>query len=194
MKLTHCCGVAEFITLAASFEKVTSVISIGKLNIEDVASDPAGLDTGVACVWSTPITRKKGIRRIQTWIEGKNAPSLTAASLEATFALFLFGTPVTATLPLELNSALDDFPFPAKSFHARSSCSFREVARDGVVSNWKIKEKCWRTLYTTLCSFAFRCIWGFRRRLGGGYQTLVLRFERGGCAGSFLRNISSLPC
>jgi len=57
-----------------------------------------------------------GARRLdnlQTRIECKNALSLTVASLKAAFILFLFETPVTATLLLELNSALDDSPSPA---------------------------------------------------------------------------------
>ena len=43
----------------------------------------------------------------------KNIPSLTVASLDAFSTLFLFETvmPITATLPLELDSAFKDFPF-----------------------------------------------------------------------------------
>jgi len=114
---------------------------------------------------------EKGIfRRKQTWIEHKNSPSLTAASLEATFALFLFETPVAATLPLELDSAFDDLPFPAMlDLAALSSLilaafSFWESLSEASSSSTTLRAFfCWCVSWAFLYAWVVRAVFLARR-------------------------------
>ena len=107
--------VTEFNIIIASFRGVSA--SCIHWHIEEWVCffrfDRLGYQSSALVVNTCWHEEKKMFGRKPKWIECKNVPSLTVASLEAAFARFLFEIPVTATLPLELDSAFKDFPFPA---------------------------------------------------------------------------------
>lgn len=150
-------------------DSVLAVVLVSKngLPVGSISSSSTCLAFKVACLWWIPAgpRGKKNIqkdhsKKITDWI--KNVPSLRVASLDAFSTLFLFETvmPVAAALPLELDSAFEDFPvFAMLDFVALSSLilaafSFCESLSDASSSSTML-----RAFFCWCVSWAFLFAW-----------------------------------